>query len=362
MEAWDDEGVDVRRLTDRIINGILHHPAQRKLGEDGARDGREIMFRSVEEWWNSLSDEGKDEYRRKLSRDGVERGENHKEGVHDSGHGCGKPLGMHKNFAKGGTMEDRIATAAAGAIVEGVTGGISSFVGTQTGGAVNLPTFDQPSGGSGGRRDDSGGDVGGFLGKVASSFLGGAFGGDEKETRTSSRRDDDGSYTESRTEYGRSGDRHGEAQYSETQHGDGGRSSEYRRYEQDDGGRGSSGYEERTESRRTHGGGSSYEERTESRYESTSESYGDSQGRRQESYGDSQRGDYSSGGYGRDESSYGRSGGYGGGGDSGYGREERSSGYGRDDGGYGRRRSGEDDRDDDRRVDDEDQRRPGYGY
>ncbi|KAG4216714.1 hypothetical protein PC116_g34805, partial [Phytophthora cactorum] len=42
MEAWDDEGADVDRLLNRIIYGVLHHPAQRDLGEDGARDGRQI--------------------------------------------------------------------------------------------------------------------------------------------------------------------------------------------------------------------------------------------------------------------------------------------------------------------------------
>ena len=47
MEAWDDEGIDIRRTNDRIINGTLHHPAQRDMGEDGARDGREAMFRTV---------------------------------------------------------------------------------------------------------------------------------------------------------------------------------------------------------------------------------------------------------------------------------------------------------------------------
>lgn len=340
MEAWDDEGVDIRRLNDRIINGILHHPAQRDLGDDGARDGREIMFRTVEEWWSSLGDNSKDDYRRKLSREGVQNGENHKEGVQDSGHGCGKPLGMHKNFAKGGTFEDRIAGAAAGAIMEGVTGSLSNIVETQSGGAIDLPDYKKPSSGGGfgfgGGQEESGG--GGFLGKVASSLLGGAFGDDEKESRTVRRQEDDGGYTESRTEYGRSGDRYGQAQYSETQHGDGGRSSEYRRYEQDEGGQ---GYEERTESRRNYGGG--YEERTETRYESTQESYGDSSGgRREESYGGGRREDYGrveessgygrEGGYGREEPSYGQSGR---GEAAEYTREDRS-GYGRD-GSHGRR-------------------------
>ncbi|KAK7751168.1 hypothetical protein SLS62_006852 [Diatrype stigma] len=388
MQAWDDEGVDIRRLNDRIIHGVMHHPAQRDMGEDGAKDGRKIMFRSIEEWWNGLGDDGQDEYRRKLSRDGVEQGENHKEGVHDSGHGCGKTLGMHKNFAGDGSVEDRIAGAAANAIVGGVTGGLSDFVGAQTGGQVRLPSFNESS--SGGQQESSG--SGGFLGKMASSLLGGALGGDdEKETRSSSRRqdNDDGGYTESRTEYGRSGsgDRYGAAQYSETQRGDGGRESEYRRYEQDAGGRGS-GYEERTEERRNYGGGGGYEERTETRYESTTESYGGDSygGRREESYGGGGRRDDDGPGYGREESygrreeSYGRReepSGYGGGGgygeSAGYGggREERSE-YGRGDreeGGYGRReeygRGGDEygeERSYGRRDEEEEQRRPGWGY
>ncbi|KAJ8124445.1 hypothetical protein O1611_g9195 [Lasiodiplodia mahajangana] len=50
MEAWDDENADVDRILNRIISGVLHHPAQRRMGEDGAEEGRDLMFRSVEEW------------------------------------------------------------------------------------------------------------------------------------------------------------------------------------------------------------------------------------------------------------------------------------------------------------------------
>ncbi|KAI1378520.1 Het-C-domain-containing protein [Hypoxylon crocopeplum] len=321
MEAWDDESVDVDRLMNRIINGVLHHPAQRGMGEDGARDGRKIMFRSVEEWWNSMDEGAKEEYRQKLSRDGVERGENHKEGVHDSGHGCGKPLGMHKNFAQGGTMEDRIAGAAAGAIFEGVTGGLSDLVNTQSGGQINLP-------GSG--RQESSSSGGGFLGAIGSSLLGGAFKSEETESYGGRREAGDGSYTENRTEYGRSGDRYGQAEYSESRHSGGGESREYQRYEQDDNSGQGYGYQERTESRPNYGGG--YEQRTERRYESNDDSYQESSGwdrrgeaddytRRQENYGE--RRDYGGGDeYGRREESYG--------GDQ-YERREESSGYGRSD-------------------------------
>ncbi|KAI0437640.1 NIMA-interacting protein tinc [Xylaria telfairii] len=246
MELWDNENADVDRTLNRIINGVLHHPAQRHMGEDGAEEGRQMMFRSVEEWWNEMGGDAQDEYRQKLSREGVLNGENHKEGVQDCGHGCGKPLGMHKNFGSGGTVQDRIAGAAAGAIFEGLTGG-------------TIP--------------GSGGSGGGLLGQIGSSLLGGAFKNEDTQSYGSRRQDDDGSYTESRTEYGRSDDRYGQANISETRYSGGGERVEYSRYEQDDRGRGY-GYQEQTDTRPTYGGG--YEERTERRYESNEESYQES--------------------------------------------------------------------------------------
>ncbi|KAI1338376.1 Het-C-domain-containing protein [Xylariaceae sp. FL0016] len=345
MEAWDDEGVDIRRMNDRIIHGVLHHPAQRDQGEDGARDGRKIMFRSVEDWWNSMDEGAKDEYRQKLSRDGVQRGENHKEGVQDTGHGCGKPLGMHKNFAKGGSMEDKIASAAADAIFEGATGAIGDIVSGSTGGQVKLPG----SGGGSRRHDDDDG-PGGLLGKIGSSLLGGAFKKDETDSYSSSRRDDDGSYTESRTEYGRSGGRYGQAEETESRFSGGGGRSEYQRYEQDDEGRGH-GYQERTETRPTHDGG--FEQRTERRYESNEDSYQESggYGRRggDNEYGGGRRDDYGGRGDGfgggrrddfgggrREEYGGGRREEYGGGRDE-YGGGRQEFGGGRDDFGGGRR-------------------------
>ncbi|KAK3693671.1 heterokaryon incompatibility protein Het-C-domain-containing protein [Podospora appendiculata] len=175
MEAWDDNNVDVDRLLSKIIYGVLHHPAQREQGENGAADGRKIMFNSVKKWWEDLSDNQKEDYRRKLSRDGVENGENHKEGVEDSGHGCGKPLGFKKNFGED-TMEDRIAGAAAGAIIEGVTGGFSDILESQTGMRLpKPPKQQQPS------EEESGG-FGGLLGKVAGGLFGGHFKKEETES------------------------------------------------------------------------------------------------------------------------------------------------------------------------------------
>ncbi|KAI0171659.1 heterokaryon incompatibility protein Het-C-domain-containing protein [Pestalotiopsis sp. NC0098] len=339
MEAWDDESVDVDRLLNRIITGVMHHPAQRDQGEDGARDCREIMIRSVEDWWNQKDDAEKDEFRRKLSREGVQNGENHKEGVHDTGHGCGKPLGMHKNFAEGGTFEDRIAGAAADAIVGGITGGISDAVQSQTG--ISLPG----GSGSSGRQEESGeGGLGGFLNKVGGSILGGFK--KNEEQAFSNRRDDDNSTTETRTEYGHSGGRYGQAEASRTEYSGGGESESYRRYEQDEDRRGNTteyGYEERTETRPSHGG---YEQRTERRWEENGNTY---EQREESSWGGGRReerreeGGYG-GGYGgerREEGGFG--GGYGGGrrdDDFGGRREEGGfgGGYGgerREEGGYG---------------------------
>lgn len=339
MEAWDDESVDVDRLLNRIITGVMHHPAQRDQGEDGARDCREIMIRSVEDWWNQKDDAEKDEFRRKLSREGVQNGENHKEGVHDTGHGCGKPLGMHKNFAEGGTFEDRIAGAAADAIVGGITGGISDAVQSQTG--ISLPGG---SGSSGRQEESSEGGLGGFLNKVGGSILGGFK--KNEEQAFSNRRDDDNSTTETRTEYGHSGGRYGQAEASRTEYSGGGESESYRRYEQDEDRRGNTteyGYEERTETRPSHGG---YEQRTERRWEENGNTY---EQREESSWGGGRReerreeGGYG-GGYGgerREEGGFG--GGYGGGrrdDDFGGRREEGGfgGGYGgerRDEGGYG---------------------------
>lgn len=260
-------------------------------------------------------------------------GENHKEGVHDGGHGCGKPLGMKKNHSGGeggGSMEDQIAGAAAGAIYEGITGGIGNLVEQQAG--INLP------GGEGGHpiqvEEESSGHkhsgIGGFLHNVGKSLLGNDFKKDDRESY-SSRKEDDNSRTETRTEYGHSGGRYEQATESRTEYDNGDESRTYKRYEQDEDRRGNTtghGYEEREESRPTYGGGR--ENRTE----------------RQEFSGGGGGGGYGGGnsyGGGRDnESSYGRqesSGGYGGG-NSGYGRESRDneSSYGRQQessGGYG---------------------------
>ncbi|KLU88047.1 hypothetical protein MAPG_07034 [Magnaporthiopsis poae ATCC 64411] len=254
MQAWDDHNMDVNRLMNRIISGVLHHPAQRQQGQDGAEEGRRIIFSSIEEWWNEMDEGAKNEYRRKLSREGVENGQNHKEGQHDSGHGCGKPLGMRKNIETGGTMEDRIAGAAAGALLGGFTTGISEIVKQGSGGQINIPAY-QPQQSSFSENSGSGSGI--------SSFLGGILGGLNKEETSSSSRSyerEDGGHSQSYSQYGRSdsGNRYGQAEYSQTDYDDGSQRSEYRRYEQRET---SGGYEQRESS-----GG--YEQRSERRWES----------------------------------------------------------------------------------------------
>ncbi|KAF0322011.1 heterokaryon incompatibility protein Het-C [Colletotrichum asianum] len=421
MEAIDDEGVDVNRTINRIIFGVMHHPAQRDMGEDGATEGRQKIFRFVEEWWNNMDRSQQDDYRRKLSREGVQRGENHKEGEHDTGHGhgCSGKLHMRKQFGEPKNWEDKVADQAAGALLEGASGAIAGLVQQQAG--VKIPQYKHQQ-----EEEESSG--GGGAGGLIGSILGGVFKKDETESRHSSRRDDEGNYTQTQTEYGHHGNKYGQAEYKETQYSGGGGRSEYRRYEQEDsqGGRQTSGYEyqETTETRPSYGGG--YEQRTEThRYEgSTGGGYGGGNrrdgdeggygGRRHDEggYGGGRRDDEGGHGGGRrhEESSYGRQeesygggggygggrredeggygggrrheeGGYGGGGGDGYGRQEESYGggggggyggrrddegsYGRQEGGYGGRQEGgyggREEHHGRRRDDDDDERREGGG-
>jgi hypothetical protein len=160
VECWDDERADVDRTINRIINGIFHHPALREQGEDGAREARQQMFHVVENWWREKDDRERADFRDKLSREGVEAGRNHKEGVHDSGHGCGKPLGM-PNY---GTASS--SGAIGGVLGAGLMGGLSQATG---GGQSGY-------GGGGGRRPQDQMSAG--VGKVAGEAVGGGLLGD----------------------------------------------------------------------------------------------------------------------------------------------------------------------------------------
>jgi len=257
MEAIDNPNVDVQRTLNRIIYGIMHHPAQREMGDDGARDGRQLVFRSVQQWWQNMDRSQQDDYRRKLSREGVRNGENHKEGVYDTGHGhgCSGKLQMRKQFGAPETWEDKVAGAAAGAIMGAATGAFSNIVKDETG--INFPNSSNI-----GQAGQPG--LEGMLGQAATGLLG--FGKNETESFFSSSRNADGSLTQSETVYGHHGDRYGQAEYRETDYPDGRRQTDFQEYGQQDryGGQQASGwgYEEKTEER-PYGGG--YQERTERR-------------------------------------------------------------------------------------------------
>ncbi|OAL70899.1 NIMA-interacting protein TinC [Trichophyton violaceum] len=142
MECWDDENVDVSRTLNRIITGVFHHPAHRDFGDDGAADVRRMMFGAVEEWWQEKGDDG---VRRQLSREGVRKGENHKSGIHDCGHGSGVPLKLskksHGHGASGGYGRGRQANelsklaeeAVGGGAIGGLVGGLAGALGQALG-------------------------------------------------------------------------------------------------------------------------------------------------------------------------------------------------------------------------------------
>lgn len=140
MQCWDHEDADVDRTLDRIISGVFHHPALRHYGEDGASDIRSIMFSTVEKWWEEKDDEQRDILRDQLSRDGVQEGRNHKDGVQDCGHGCGKPLALPKNSGSGSGSQnpgssgieslasEAVGGGAFGGILGGIVGGMGSLL------------------------------------------------------------------------------------------------------------------------------------------------------------------------------------------------------------------------------------------
>ena len=229
VSCWDDEDIDIDRTITRIIDGVLHHPALRNQGRDGASDGRQEMFEVVQEWWSEKSEREKDGLREQLSRRGVESGRNHKPGVVDHGHGSNKPLGM------AGVKPSKSYTGAGGPAASGVLGGISSALG---GGSHDK--HKQKHHGSGNEKlgkmaGDAvgGGALGSIVGGIAGGLLGGAFGGgdDNKKSTKFEKHEDEDSRTEKYNEYGQSGDRYAQAQYSRT-HKPERQEEHYSRYEQ----------------------------------------------------------------------------------------------------------------------------------
>ncbi|KIV95756.1 hypothetical protein PV10_03372 [Exophiala mesophila] len=216
VAAWDDKNVDVQRTLDRIVAGVLHHPALRDYGKDGASDGRRIMFSVVEEWWNEKSDREKGGLRDQLSRRGVQSGKNHKSGVTDHGHGSNKPLGI-ASVSSGGSDYSGGNDASSQAAEQ-----IGKVAGDAVGGGV------------------LGSIVSGIAGAVGVDILGGGL-NDEKKTYKKDSYGQDGSHTETVSQIGYSsgGDRYGQAQYSRTSDSAGYQQREdYNRYEQSSSGDG----------------------------------------------------------------------------------------------------------------------------
>lgn len=341
VECWDNDRVNVDRTLDRIINGVLHHPALRQYGEDGASDIRHQMFQVVEKWWDEQGRHGQDSLRRQLSREGVRNGDNHKEGVHDSGHGCGKPLSLpnksHNNNSGGSSSGGRPNESSG----KSDSAGLGKLAEKAVGGGV------------------LGSLVGGVVGEASSGFFGGGNKQKEKKSKDEDRHDA-GSEDERRHEDKHTKRHSGHDSYSQSHSHSHSQGGGHRRDDYDDGrqsygqhsgstyggggsGYGSSGYGGRHEETSGYGGGyqshSSYERPTSghgrssgyggNRYEEGSGGYGGSSDR----YGDSgSRYGGSSGGYGSSTGGYGGSTGDYGGSSGGYG--ESGSRYGGSAGGY----------------------------
>ncbi|KAF2090997.1 Het-C-domain-containing protein [Saccharata proteae CBS 121410] len=242
VQCWDDESADADRVIERIINGVFHHPALRHYGDDGASDGRQLMFQVVEQWWQENQS---DEMRDALSRDGVENGRNHKEGVHDSGHGCGKPLGQTKVGAAGGRPNAS-----------------SSGSGNQPFENVGKMAGEAVGGGA------LGGILGGIVGGIGSSLLGGGKDKEEKESYASEGYGSGGEHHASYAETGqsRNEERYGQAEYRRTEYPQGGRTEEFSRYEQE-GREPRTGYGFNTRVEEGSYGQGGYERREETRFE-----------------------------------------------------------------------------------------------
>ncbi|KAI9682350.1 MAG: hypothetical protein M1817_000404 [Caeruleum heppii] len=247
IACWDDERVDVNRTINRVVGGVFHHPALHNYGEDGAVDGRRQMFGVVQQWWEEQPERERQGLREQLSREGVENGRNHKPGVHDKGHGCGKPLGMP------GIGSNKSSGGIGGTGMGGDLGQVGKMAGEAVGGGA------------------LGGLVGGIVGAAGSGLLGGAFASEDAEQKSYSTQSHgrDGSYTQTQTQTGRlpSEGRYGQAEYSQTSYPGGGQREEYRRYEQPQAGYGGQSYGVRQVQETTPSYGGGYEQRTEATYE-----------------------------------------------------------------------------------------------
>lgn len=197
VECWDDDNADIARTLDRIVNGVLHHPSLRGYGDDGAHDGRGLMFREVEKWWNDKDDRERDDLRRSLSREGVQHFKNHKEGVKDKGHGCGKPLGLPTSD----TYQSSGATGGKSSDAGNLLGGIASALGNSSGGSGGSGNY---GGGYNNKQQEQisdkvseavgGGAIGSIVGGFASNILGNAAKSSDRKSNQSSEYGQESSY------------------------------------------------------------------------------------------------------------------------------------------------------------------------
>ncbi|KAK5951489.1 hypothetical protein OHC33_007545 [Knufia fluminis] len=313
IAAWDDDDIDIDRTLNRIIRGVFHHPALRNQGEDGAADGRNLMFSVVERWWEEKSEREKDSLRDQLSRDGVEESRNHKPGVKDHGHGSAKKLGMPNVYTSAHPGAPGGFGAPSGMspdIANQATHQISQTVGEAVGGGV------------------VGSLVGGLAGAVGTGVLSSLNNNDkdnDDDNTQSYNYGNNGRRTQNTSTYGgRPGSgNYGQSQHSRTEDRYGSQNEQYSGYNQSSSG----GYS--SESRR-------YESNTSSSYQTPSyQSSGFGGGRRND---DEER----TSGYG--QQSYGR----------GHDNDEPRS--------YGRRDQDDEPRSYGRRTDDEDTQRTTYGH
>lgn len=199
VAAWDESSVNIDRTCNRIIRGVLHHPALRNYGEDGASDGRKFMFGVVEQWWNEKSSQEKSVLRTQLSREGVRQGRNHKEGVHDHGHGSGGKLAMTNMFRSVDGNEAGIGGAGGrgGGITAGTMAGGAGFGGLLAGGlagAAGESAYDNRQGNTGmyGRSTYGEGNVTNMYGQSSDLYS-----GSRTDAYTHARRGQDDNYGQS---------------------------------------------------------------------------------------------------------------------------------------------------------------------
>ncbi|OBT50028.1 hypothetical protein VE04_09449, partial [Pseudogymnoascus sp. 24MN13] len=238
---------DVDRTSTRIIEGVLHHPALRNEGQDDASDGRQYMFSVVEQWWTSKGSAEQRELRGKLSCSGIQNGENHKEGVVDTGHGCCKPIGMAKSLRSTrrrrwhGLQARRPRSQAVRKLPPRALATVARL-NRPTPRLRSLPPRQravEPSAASSTRSRAA----------SAAASSSDVF-GDKEATNTTPRYESgDGSVTQSYTEYGSNRNETAQAQYSETKYPSGAQTSEYGRYEQSQSGQAYEGHVQRQQQR-----------------------------------------------------------------------------------------------------------------